>query len=111
LTTVWREVGRRDTMPGDRKGGEGLVLGALIIRNVGNECSDMKIECIVTWVVINSPMSACCGASSGCDGDDVQVRKVAVNILKKEWRTSDNGSPPVWWLSKQLIQHRNSLLL
>jgi hypothetical protein len=48
LTTVGREVGRRDTMPGDRKGGEGLVLGASIVRNVGNECSDMKIECSVT---------------------------------------------------------------
>jgi hypothetical protein len=48
LTTVGREVGRRDTMPGDRKGGEGLVLGTSIIRNVGNECSDMKNKCSIT---------------------------------------------------------------
>jgi len=31
-----REVGRRDTVPGDLKGGECLVLGDFIIRNVGN---------------------------------------------------------------------------
>ena len=31
-----REVGRRDTVPGDLKGGECLVLGDSIIRNVGN---------------------------------------------------------------------------
>jgi hypothetical protein len=29
----------------DRKGGESLVLGDSIIRNVGSECSDMKVEC------------------------------------------------------------------
>jgi len=110
LATVGREVGSRDTMLSDRKGGEGLVLGASIIRNVGNECSDMKIECSITWAVINSSMSAWCGASSGCDADDVQVRMIAVNILKNEWRTSDKGSPPVWWLSEQLSQHRNSLM-
>jgi hypothetical protein len=32
-------------VPGDRKGGECLVLGDSIIRNVGSECSDMKVEC------------------------------------------------------------------
>ena len=31
-----REVGRCDTVPGDLKGGECLVLGDFIIRNVGN---------------------------------------------------------------------------
>ena len=32
-------------MPGDLKGGECLVLGDSIIRNVGNECPDIKVEC------------------------------------------------------------------
>jgi len=32
-------------VPGDRKGGECLVLGDSIIRNVGTESSAMKIEC------------------------------------------------------------------
>jgi hypothetical protein len=45
LATAGREVGRRDTLPGDRKGGESLVLGDSIIRNVGTECSEMKVEC------------------------------------------------------------------
>jgi len=39
------EVGRRDTMPGDRKVGECLVLGDLIIHNVGSECLNRKVEC------------------------------------------------------------------
>jgi hypothetical protein len=84
LATVGREVGRRDTMPGDRKGGEGLVLGALIIWNVGNGCSNTKVECSVTSDVISSSMSVWCGASCGCDADDVQVRKIAVNTQKKQ---------------------------
>jgi hypothetical protein len=45
LVTARREVGRRDTMPGDRKGGEFLVLGDWIIRIVGTEYSEMKFEC------------------------------------------------------------------
>jgi len=45
LATPGREVGRRNTVPGDRKGGECLVLGDSIIGNVGTECSDMKVEC------------------------------------------------------------------
>ena len=32
-------------MPGHVKGGECLVLGDSIVRNVGTECSDMKVEC------------------------------------------------------------------
>ena len=40
-----REVGRRDTVPGDVKGGECLVLGDSIIRNVGNDCPNIKVEC------------------------------------------------------------------
>ena len=32
-------------MPGDRKGGECLVLGDSIIWNVGTECTGMKVEC------------------------------------------------------------------
>ena len=32
-------------MPGDRKGGQCLVVGGSIIRNVGTEFSDMKVEC------------------------------------------------------------------
>ena len=39
-----REVGRRDTVPGDLKGGECLVLGDSIIRNVGNECPNIKLS-------------------------------------------------------------------
>jgi len=31
--------------PDDRKGGECLVLGDSIIRNVGTKCSDVKTEC------------------------------------------------------------------
>jgi hypothetical protein len=45
LETAARKVGRRDTVPGDRKSGEGLVLGDSMIQNVGTECSDMKVEC------------------------------------------------------------------
>ena len=44
LSTAAREVGRRDTAPGHLKGGECLVLGDSIIRNVGTECSDVKFE-------------------------------------------------------------------
>ena len=32
-------------MPGDRKGGECLVLGDSIIRNIGTECRILKVEC------------------------------------------------------------------
>jgi len=45
LAADGREVGRRDTLPGYRKGGECLLLGFSIIRNVGTGCSDMKVEC------------------------------------------------------------------
>jgi hypothetical protein len=45
LATSGREVGRRDMVQGDRKGGECLVLGDSTICNVGSECSDMKFEC------------------------------------------------------------------
>jgi len=45
LATAGWEVDRRNTVPGDRKGGECLVLGESIIRIVGTECSDMKTEC------------------------------------------------------------------
>jgi hypothetical protein len=45
LGTAGREVGRWNTVPSDRKSGECLVLGDSIIWNVGNECSDMKVEC------------------------------------------------------------------
>jgi hypothetical protein len=45
LVTTGMEVGRRDTVPGDRKGGECLVLGDSIILNDGTECSDIKVEC------------------------------------------------------------------
>jgi hypothetical protein len=44
LATADREVGRRDMVRGDRKGGEGLVLGDSIIPNVGNEYSDTKVS-------------------------------------------------------------------
>ena len=45
LAAAGREVGRRDTVPGYLKGGECLVLGDSIIRNVGTECPDMKVKC------------------------------------------------------------------
>ena len=45
LASAGREVGRRDTVPGDRKGGECIVLGESIVRIVGTECSVMKVEC------------------------------------------------------------------
>ena len=45
LVTPGMEAGRRDTVLGDRKGGECLVLGDSIILNVRTECSDMKVEC------------------------------------------------------------------
>jgi hypothetical protein len=45
LAAVGREYGRRDTVQGYLKGGEYLVLGDSIIRNVGNECPNMKVEC------------------------------------------------------------------
>ena len=34
-------------VPGDRKGGECLVLGDSIICNVGSECLYMKVECFL----------------------------------------------------------------
>ena len=37
LATAGREIGRRNTVPGDRKGGQSLVLGDTITRNVGCE--------------------------------------------------------------------------
>jgi len=40
-----REFGRWDTAPGDGQSGECLLLVDLILRNVGSECSDMKVEC------------------------------------------------------------------
>ena len=45
LATDGREVGMWDTVLGCRKGGECLVLSDSIVRNVGTECSDMKVEC------------------------------------------------------------------
>ena len=44
LPTAGREVGRQDTVPGDRKGGECLVLDYPIVRNIVTECSDMTVE-------------------------------------------------------------------
>jgi hypothetical protein len=43
LAKTGREFGRRDTVWGDGKGGECLVLGESIIRNVGIKYSDMKV--------------------------------------------------------------------
>ena len=34
-------------MPGDCKCGECLVSGDSIVRNVGTECSDVKVECFL----------------------------------------------------------------
>ena len=45
LAAAGSEVCRRDAVLGLLKGGECLVLGDSIIRNVGTECSDMKFEC------------------------------------------------------------------
>jgi hypothetical protein len=45
LAAAGMEVGRSDTVPGHPKGGECLVLGDSIIRNVGTEYPDMKFEC------------------------------------------------------------------
>jgi hypothetical protein len=45
LAAAGTEVGRSDTVPGHPKGGECLVLGDSIIRNVGTEYPDMKVEC------------------------------------------------------------------
>jgi len=45
LATAGREVSRPDTVPGDRKGGQYLLLGDSIIWNVGTERSDTKVEC------------------------------------------------------------------
>jgi hypothetical protein len=47
LATAGREVGRRNTVPGDRKCGECLALGDSLIWNVGTEYSDMKVECFL----------------------------------------------------------------
>jgi len=44
LATAGREVGRRDTVPGDGTGGECLLLGESIMRNVGTECSVIKVK-------------------------------------------------------------------
>jgi hypothetical protein len=32
-------------MPGDHKGGDSLLFSDWIIRSVGTECSDRKVEC------------------------------------------------------------------
>ena len=45
LAAAGREIGRRGAVPGHLKAGECLVLGDWIIRSVGTECSDMKVEC------------------------------------------------------------------
>ena len=45
LAAAGSEVGRRDTVPSLVKGGECLVLGYSIVRSVGTECLDMKVEC------------------------------------------------------------------
>ena len=45
LATLGREVGKRDTVPGDRKGGECLVLGDWIIGNVETEYTYVKVKC------------------------------------------------------------------
>jgi hypothetical protein len=53
MAAAGREDGRHDTVQGHLKGGEYLVLGDSIIRNVGTECADMKVECFPTrleWV-------------------------------------------------------------
>jgi hypothetical protein len=47
LATAEREVGRRDTMPADRKGRECLALGDSIICNVGSKYLHMKVECFL----------------------------------------------------------------
>jgi hypothetical protein len=41
----WKGSWQAGCGAGGRKGGECLVLGVLIIRNVGTESSAMKIEC------------------------------------------------------------------
>ena len=45
LAAAGRGFDRRDTVLGLLKGGECLMLGDSSIRNVGTECSDMKVEC------------------------------------------------------------------
>jgi hypothetical protein len=45
MATTGRDVGRRDTVPSDRRFGECLVSGDYIIRNVGTESSGMTFEC------------------------------------------------------------------
>jgi hypothetical protein len=42
-------------------------------------------------------------SSSGCNGEDgVREKKVAVNVLNKQQRTSDKGCPRFWWLGDLL---------
>ena len=45
LAAPGRGVSMRETAPDHLKGGEWLVLGDSIVRNVGAECTDMKVEC------------------------------------------------------------------
>jgi hypothetical protein len=45
LTAAGKEVCRRDTVPGNLKSGECLLLGDFILRNVGTEFPDMKLQC------------------------------------------------------------------
>jgi hypothetical protein len=45
FATAGRKDGRWDTVPGDRKGEERLVLGDSMIWYVGTECSDKNVEC------------------------------------------------------------------
>jgi len=47
LAAAGKEVGRRDTVLGHLKGGECLMLGDSLIRNVGTECPDIKFECFL----------------------------------------------------------------
>jgi hypothetical protein len=44
LAAPRRKVSRRETVPGRLKGAGCLVSGDSIIRNIGNECLDMKAE-------------------------------------------------------------------
>ena len=45
LATEGREAGNGEKVQGHPKGGEILVLGDSIIRNVGTDCPDLKVGC------------------------------------------------------------------
>jgi len=80
LATAGREVGRRNMVPGDRKGGECLVLGDSTIRNVETKFSDKKVEC---FPGIRTEQLHRIPANRDLENPDTVVIRVCTNNLRR----------------------------